>query len=187
MDASGEGHRPEASRRREELVLVAYRRLAGAGFEGLRTRDIAAEAGINVATLHYHFPTKEALIRAVVGHAMSRFASTLSGEGTPEEMLRAHFRNLRRLLRDEPELPAVMGELAMRSARDPALAEILAGSDRAWHAWLVRLLDGKADADGRAAVVMSTLRGLFMLPATAQDSGRVDSALAALEGMLGLA
>ena len=180
---------PQASpekRRREELVVVAYRRLAVAGFEGLRTRDVAAEAGINVATLHYHFPTKEALIRAVIGYAMSRFVGTLSGEGAPEDQLRAHFRNLRRLLREEPELPAVMGELAMRSSRDPALAEILAGGNRTWHAWLVRLLRGDPDASGKAAVIMSTLRGLFMLPGVANDPDTVDSALVALERMLGL-
>src|SRR5579859_4231774 len=109
------------SPRRAELVMAAYRRLAGSGFEGLRTRDIAAEVGVNVATLHYYFPTKESLIRAAVAYATSRFAGTLSGHGSREEMLRAHFAGLRRLLRDEPELPAVMGEVAMRSARDPVM------------------------------------------------------------------
>ena len=33
--------------------------------EGLRTRDIADRVGINVATLHYHVPSKEALIELV--------------------------------------------------------------------------------------------------------------------------
>jgi AcrR family transcriptional regulator len=183
MDASKPA---ENRRRRDELVGVAYRRLATAGFEGLRTRDVAAEAGINVATLHYYFPTKEALIRAVVGHAMSRFASTLSGEGDPRAQLRAHFRNLRRLLREEPELPAVMGELAMRSTRDPAIEEILRTSDRAWHAWLVHLLGDDPYAEGKAAVIMSTLRGLFVLPGSADDPERVDAALAAMEAMLGI-
>ena len=32
------------------------------GVEGLRTRDIAERVGINFATLHYHVPSKEALI-----------------------------------------------------------------------------------------------------------------------------
>jgi len=64
---------PEAELRREALVLAAYRRLAEAGFEGLTTRDVADEVGVNIATLHYYFPSKEALIRGVVGHAMGRF------------------------------------------------------------------------------------------------------------------
>ena len=171
---------------REALLQAAYRRLATAGFEGLRTRDVAADAGVNIATLHYHFPTKEALIRAVVGYAMSRFVATLSGDGPPDQLLRAHIRGLRQLLRDEPELPVVMGELALRSRRDDAIAEILRGADRAWQAWLVRQLGGEPGAAGKAAVIISTMRGLFMLAGLAEDRGRVDAALAALEEMLGL-
>src|SRR5947208_9570069 len=36
-----------------------------------RTRDVAAKVGVNIATLHYYFPTKEKLIRGVVGYARS--------------------------------------------------------------------------------------------------------------------
>ena len=32
--------------------------------------DIAAEAGITVATLHYYFPTKDDLVRAVLEHTI---------------------------------------------------------------------------------------------------------------------
>src|SRR5205823_12230072 len=55
--------------RRRALVLAAFGQIAERGFEGLRTREVAAEAGVNIATLHYYFPTKEALIRGVVAHA----------------------------------------------------------------------------------------------------------------------
>lgn len=168
--------------RRDELVTAAYRRLASSGFEGLRTRDVAAEVGVNVATLHYHFPTKEALIRAAVGHALSRFAGTLSGEGSRAEMLRAHFAGLRRLLVEEPELPAVMGEVTMRSARDPAMAELMRSADIAWHAWLVRMLGReRQDSDAKASLVQATLRGLFMLPAASLGPDRLDQALGELE------
>ena len=53
--------------RRRALVAAAYTRIANEGFEGLRTRDVAADVGVNIATLHYYFPTKEALIRGVIG------------------------------------------------------------------------------------------------------------------------
>ncbi len=55
---------PTADRRRE-IAAAARSLIAERGFEGLRTRDIAARVGINVATLHYHVPTKEALIGLV--------------------------------------------------------------------------------------------------------------------------
>src|SRR2546425_11052156 len=94
----------EQESRREELVLAAYRRIAEAGFEGLRTRDVAAEAGVNIATLHYYFPTKEALIRGVVGHAMGRFRTTFATGARPGEQLAAQLRGVRRLASHEPEL-----------------------------------------------------------------------------------
>src|SRR5947207_7497046 len=89
--------RKTAEPRRDELVLAAYRLLAERGFEGLRTRDIAGAVGLNIATLHYYFPTKEALVRGVVGYALGRFRATLSGEGGAIDLLRAHFDGLRRL------------------------------------------------------------------------------------------
>src|SRR5207245_5045007 len=76
MESQGR-RRKGAEPRRDELVLAAYRLLAERGFEGLRTRDIAGAVGLNIATLHYYFPTKEALVRGVVHHALGRFRTTL--------------------------------------------------------------------------------------------------------------
>src|SRR2546425_4292453 len=98
--------------RQEELVVAAYGLVATRGFEGLRTRDVAGAVGLNVATLHYYYPTKEALIRGGVGHAMGRFRSTLSPAGSPGGQLRAHFGGLRRPPPGEPERFPRMGELA---------------------------------------------------------------------------
>src|SRR5262249_49402586 len=97
---------PKADRR-QALAAAAYRRIADGGFEGLRTRDVAADVGVNIATLHYYFPTKEALIRSVIGQAMRRFAETMPGEGSPVEQLRGHLRGLARLLHDDRQLWAV--------------------------------------------------------------------------------
>ena len=185
----------EAEPRRLELVLAAYRRLAEAGFEGLRTRDVAAEAGVNIATLHYYFPTKEALIRGVVGHAMGRFRTTFAPGSKPGEQLAAQLQGVRRLATDEPELFVVMGELALRSARDPAIAAIFKETIDAWHATLRGLVrhaqdegfvDAKLDPDTVASLVIATLNGLFMVPVASGASDRVDRALRQLESFLGL-
>src|SRR3977135_4402033 len=118
--------------RQYALVVAAFNQIAEQGFEGLRTREVAASVGVNVATLHYYFPTKEALIRGVVAHAMERFRSTLAPHGSPADQLRNHLRAVRKLLRDEPEIGAVMGELALRSARDPSLARIMGEAFKTW-------------------------------------------------------
>ena len=178
--------------RRDALVLAAYNQIAERGFEGLRTREVAAEAGVNIATLHYYFPTKEALIRGVVEHAMRRFRSTLAPHGTPEAQLRNHLRAVRRLLQDEPQLGAVMGELSLRSARDPAIARIMQDTNEAWHRTLRGLLRRAAagghlnpelDSDAVAALVVAALTSMT-LP-TVSASPRTDQALRQLERWLG--
>jgi AcrR family transcriptional regulator len=186
---------PRKEDRRRALVGAAYAQIARQGFEGLRTRDVAAEVGVNIATLHYYFPTKEALIRGVVGHAMRRFSSTLSAEGTPAAQLRHHLRGVRRLVRDEPELFAVMGELALRSARDPTIAAIFGETSDAWHGRLRALISQGAeqgglapglDADEAAALIVAALKGACMVPIASSPPERVDQAFRQLERWLGL-
>jgi TetR/AcrR family transcriptional repressor of nem operon len=157
--------------RRSALVLAAYRQIANRGFEGLRTRDVAADVGVNVATLHYYFPTKEKLIEAVVEHAMSRFRTTLETSSGSRNLLPAYLRGVRRLLAEEPELGNVMGELSLRSARDPDLARIMQEMNETWHRTIRGLLKRAArsgqiarelDSDTVAALIVMTLAGLSL-------------------------
>src|SRR5438445_12477897 len=190
------GRRPPRSTRedrREALVLAAFEQIAEHGFEGLRTREVAAGVGLNIATLHYYFPTKETLIRGVVAHAMARFRSTLAPHGSPADQLRNHLRAVRKLLRDEPEIGAVMGELALRSARDPSLARIMGEAFQAWQRTLRGLLQRAArdgylardlDYDDVAALIMATLTSMT-LPSTV-SADRSDRAFRQLERWLGL-
>ena len=181
--------------RRTELVRAAYEVIAARGFEGLRTREVAGAVGVNIATLHYYFPSKEDLIKGVVGYAMSRFQTTLSSSGSAIQRLRAHLQGLRRLARDEPELFGVMGELMMRSARDPALGRIVAKTNEFWHATLKEMLraaraDGHLPAqiepDGMAAVIVATLKGVYLVPGHAGPNEDLEKALRQLERVLGL-
>lgn len=186
---------PRASqeKRRQELVLSAFDLIAEHGFEGLRTRDVAARVGVNIATLHYYFPTKEALISGVLDQAMARFRSTLAPHGSPADQLRNHLRAVRKLLVEEPELRAVMGELALRSARDSSIAAIMTEMYEAWHATMRGLLRravkeggprSELDSDGVAALVVATLTAAT-LP-TLGGTPRSDQALRQLERWLGL-
>lgn len=186
--------RPAISeKRRQDLIKAAFEAIAERGFEGLRTRDVAAEVGVNIATLHYYFPTKEALIRAVVDHAMSRFRSTLEPHGSPSDQLRNHLRAVRKLLVDEPELGAVMGELALRSARDEQIQGLLGDTFLAWHTTMRGLLhravregglSPELDSPGVAALVMATVTA-YMLPVMSGTQVG-DQALGQLEKWLGL-
>lgn len=182
--------RPE---RREALVAAAFQEIAVRGFEGLRTRDVAAEAGVNVSTLHYYFPTKESLIRGVVEHAMDRFRSTLEPHGNPADQLHNHLRAVRRLMTTSPELGLVMGELTLRANRDPAVRKIVDGMFATWQTVMRGLLrraerDGKVrpqlDIDATAALIIGTFMSATLSPMSA--GGRGDQAIRQLERVLGI-
>jgi len=188
-----EARQSVSEKRRQELVLAAYREIAARGFEGLRTREVAAEVGVNIATLHYYFPTKESLIRAVLDHAMNRFRTTLAPHGSPTDQLRIYLRSVRTLLVEEPELGAVMAELALRSVRDRSIGPIMNEMYDLWHVTLRGLLrravrDGglrpELDSDAVAALIIATLTSLT-LPVMA-DARRGDRALRQLETWLGV-
>lgn len=188
------GERSEAKEdRRQALVRAAYNQIAQQGFEGLRTREVADEVGCNIATLHYYFPTKEALIRGVVELAMQRFRSTLPGGISPGDQLANHLRAVRDLLHDEPQLGIVMCELALRSARDPQIAEIILATNETWHRALRGLLSAavshgrlrpELDSDGAASLIVAVMTGMT-LP-TMSSGTYADEALQQLERWLGV-
>jgi len=51
---------------KQRILDVAERMFAEHGYEGASLRGIIAEAGVNLAAVHYHFRSKEALLEAVL-------------------------------------------------------------------------------------------------------------------------
>jgi AcrR family transcriptional regulator len=131
--------------RKSELVEIAYRLIAQNGLEGFRIRQVAAEAGIDNGTLHYHFPSKEALILGVVDYLMEDLENNRAigkdAEPTALDELRLEFEDIRLRLRRTPEQFIVLSDLAVRSWRDPVVAKIFRKLDDGWHAHLVALLE----------------------------------------------
>ncbi|MEO1624715.1 MAG: TetR/AcrR family transcriptional regulator, partial [Bacteroidota bacterium] len=59
----------------EKIKLAALRLFTQKGFNDTKTRDIAEEAGINVASLHYYFRSKDKLFQLVAEEAMQGFST----------------------------------------------------------------------------------------------------------------
>jgi len=62
----------------QRILEAAARVFTRKGFDATRTRDIAEEADINIASLHYYFRSKQKLFDLVIAQAMAK-ASRLMG------------------------------------------------------------------------------------------------------------
>jgi AcrR family transcriptional regulator len=136
--------RSSSAARRRDLVQIAYRLIAKKGLEGFRTRDVAEAAGIDTGTLHYHFPSKEALVQAVVEHLVEDFHTIRPAvSATPAnalDELRNEIFDVVSRVRESPEQLLVMLDLTVRAARDQAVAEILRRTEQDWVAILTGIL-----------------------------------------------
>jgi len=56
-----------AEDRRSQLLAKALEIFAEGGFHGTPTRELARRAGVSEALVFHHFPTKDALIQALIG------------------------------------------------------------------------------------------------------------------------
>jgi AcrR family transcriptional regulator len=143
---------------REETILgAACRVIAQSGAAGLRMSEVAREAGVSSALLHYYFATRrELLARAfafadtrVDAHVLSLVGEQGSGRERLETLLTAY-------LSPEPVVTedwVVWSEL-WRSARfDETLLELLHDADREWVGQVAALLrDGIADGSIDASI-----------------------------------
>jgi len=67
MEESGtKTKRMTAAERRQQILQHAFHLISEQGFKTVSMRDIAREARINEALIYHHFPTKQALLWAVV-------------------------------------------------------------------------------------------------------------------------
>jgi AcrR family transcriptional regulator len=62
-----------ATDRRSQILAAAMELFSERGFHGTKTRDLARTAGVSEALLFRHFPTKEALIHAILENVTERY------------------------------------------------------------------------------------------------------------------
>jgi AcrR family transcriptional regulator len=89
-ETGAQGLRADAARNRDTLLAAATRAFAAAETEP-SMRAIAREAGVGIATLYRHFPTRESLVDAVYQDQVNRLthgARELLREHPPAEAMR---------------------------------------------------------------------------------------------------
>ena len=89
--------------RRERILDVTIQMLAEVGYHGLSMRDVARRVGISHPGVIYHFPTKEALLMAVIQRYEERVNFNLEEmESLDARELLERFMDLCQVFHDEP-------------------------------------------------------------------------------------
>jgi AcrR family transcriptional regulator len=135
----------------EDKIMEAARKVfLRKGYSATRTRDIAIEAGINLALLNYYFRSKEKLFRMVMVEKMKKFFGVLMpviyDEATTLEFkLQSISANYINLLLEHPDLPFfVLAEIR----NDPALiANVAQKKDFLKHSVFIKQVSEKTAID----------------------------------------
>lgn len=159
--------------RRTSILNAAIHVVAQHGVRALRVEAVAAEAGVAVSLLYYHFGSRAGLVRATLQHANDRAIEAM-------RVPTAHGRNGRELvdatllseLDDDArtrETAVVWGEVVASAVFDPEIREALRTASTAWAALVARTIeigredgsiDLRIDADATAQRLTATVEGL---------------------------
>jgi AcrR family transcriptional regulator len=149
-----------ATRRR--ILEVAQKHFAQHGFESATTRDLAQAAGIAAGTLFNYFPTKEAIVEALVRDVYVRAAeASVDTDDEPSSLSEELFAQVAALLRKlksfRKYLPAVL-ESSLSPAVDASNGE---PSLRAIHLEAVGAILSRHNADASSAMALQLYWTLY--------------------------
>ena len=157
------GRRPGPSKTRDAILAAARERFSEQGYDRVRMRDVAAEAGVDVALVNYHFGSKDGLFAAALEMPtpMAALMADVLEQGEIDDFAE---RFLRRVLEvwDDPQTGGALVALVRSAMSHPPAAEQL----RAFvQAELLARVAGRLqgpDANARAALFGSQLIGLLL-------------------------
>jgi AcrR family transcriptional regulator len=183
---------------RERVIQGATRALSLHGVTATTTRKIAAESGVPLATLHYHFESKSALLLAVLDAINEETTAALRAGQRDSADLAAGIawalRAMWRIIERTRDLQVVQYELTMYALRENAawLAEQQYESYLlAWRELLLAAArrSGELDAAGCAALARFILAGIDGLvlqelarPGKSRSRKGIDALIRAAQG-----
>jgi len=108
-------------RNQAALLRGAERVFARAGFAGATVADIATEAGVPKANLHYYYRTKRDLYRAVLTNILALWLTETDGivaDADPRTALEHYIRAKMRFSREYPEASRVFANEVLHGATE---------------------------------------------------------------------
>jgi len=192
-----EGRRERKKREtRDRILQVARRQFTRQGYDAVTVEALAEAADISKPTLFNYFPSKMAILQALVPGVDERFAAAIerfrAEGGTAEEQLARFFAYGAEMTRKTPMLTRALLVLALRAYDEP-----LYGMDQhRWpslhHSFCAMLRDGVARGEVRTDISVERmthyLTGIYvygLLSWLADPKYSVDAELAVAASFLG--
>ena len=126
--------RPNSEGRREQIIAAALKVMMAEGVFHATTRKIAEAASVNVATLHYHFESKEEILFCVLESMASSYRATLASRFAKPQKLKDRIRDLLPFIFSEIEKAReeqmVHQEMTLYVLRIPHAEHMAADKDR---------------------------------------------------------
>jgi AcrR family transcriptional regulator len=163
--AGSQPRRRDSARTRQRLLASAHRHFARNGYTGTPVREIADDAGVNVALINRYFGSKEGLFAACLTEAVDGLRHT-TADTTPDM--------LPSIIASEVADPAHYDHLLLlvRSSGDERADQIRIGVLRDYGEALAARVGWQPDTPGgedlllRAQLVLSTAFGMVLLRST---------------------
>lgn len=181
--------RPRSEGKRETILRAAIAVIAAEGVQGATTRKIAAEAGINLGTLHYHFESKEDVLASVVAYLTELYRANLEAAFPDAETLHDRIGSLMafiwREVRDYPQEQIALFDMLLygltAGRRNPPPSD-----GPGLHALYRRALESSSDAGDRADLdrlagfLLNGFSGLLLAWLATHDDAQAEEQLATL-------
>ncbi|MET7302447.1 TetR/AcrR family transcriptional regulator [Embleya sp. NPDC005575] len=173
--------------KRRQILEAAAACFADKGFHGTRTADICARAGMSPGNVFHYFPSKHAIIVALIEQEGVETAAYLAELAHAQDALAALFGLIDAVVRlaADPTYASLTLDTAAEAQRDEGIAALVARNDRQLRAGIADLLrraaaagriDDTLDPAGAATWVAAQIDGLFARIATDPDFAPLDQA-----------
>ncbi len=154
------------------ILATAEKVFAEKGFEGASTREIAARAGVNISSLHYHWDSKETLYLAVFQSIYERIVQLVRAVGRPgpetgasvEAIVETAMGRLFDFFYDHPTIPKLLVRrlLEEHGPQVAIEAEVLAPAWKVFASW-TRHFRRRPMTDSESMLFMLTVHSMMLL------------------------
>jgi len=161
------------------ILAAAEDVFAARGFEGASTREIAARAGVNISSLHYHWASKETLYVAVFQDVYDRLTDRLraalvrlADERDRQAVVARMMRELVAFMAEHPTIPKLLVRRLLESDVEPAVdREVLVPAWTVFRDWMGRHGHRLSDTESRLFMLSAhSVLLLYMLDSSSYRS-----------------